>query len=122
MTIDKQFYTVNCLQFYRGDLMTVNRVQLSTNDILEKEFKKSMRGYNEEEVDEFLDIIIQDYEALNQEIERLRQENERFKKSTDQQPVTRKQTTGAQVNYDVLKRLSNLEKAVFGQKLNEKEG
>lgn len=102
--------------------MTVNRVQLSTNDILEKEFKKSMRGYNEEEVDEFLDIIIQDYEALNQEIERLRQENERFKKSTDQQPVTRKQTTGAQVNYDVLKRLSNLEKAVFGQKLNEKEG
>ncbi len=122
MTIDKQFYTVNCLQFYRGDLMTVNRVQLSTNDILEKEFKKSMRGYNEEEVDEFLDIIIQDYEALNQEIERLRQENERFKKSTDQQPVTRKQTTGTQVNYDVLKRLSNLEKAVFGQKLNEKEG
>lgn len=122
MTIDKQFYAVNCLQFYRGDLMTVNRVQLSTNDILEKEFKKSMRGYNEEEVDEFLDIIIQDYEALNQEIERLRQENERFKKSSEQQPATRKQTTGAQVNYDVLKRLSNLEKAVFGQKLNEKEG
>ncbi|MEI3604767.1 cell division regulator GpsB [Pseudogracilibacillus sp. SE30717A] len=103
--------------------MTVNRVQLSVNDILEKEFKKSMRGYNEEDVDEFLDIIIQDYEALNAEIERLRQENERFKKSSDhQQPVTRRQTTQPQANYDVLKRLSNLEKAVFGQKLNEKEG
>ncbi len=103
--------------------MTVNRIQLSVNDILEKEFKKSMRGYNEEDVDEFLDIIIQDYEALQAEIERLKQENERFKKSSDQQqPVTRRQTTQPQVNYDVLKRLSNLEKAVFGQKLNENEG
>src|SRR5699024_4756060 len=102
--------------------MTVNRVQLTVNDILEKEFKKSMRGYNEEEVDAFLDIVIQDYEALFQEIDKLKQENERFKKSSES-PATRKQVAATpQVNYDVLKRLSNLEKTVFGQKLNEKEG
>jgi len=104
--------------------MTINRVQLSETDILEKEFKKSMRGYNEEDVDEFLDIIIKDYEAFNQEIERLKQENERFRKSAEQ-PISRKQATAPnQVNYDVLKRLSNLEKAVFGQKGtdNIKEG
>lgn len=102
--------------------MTVNRVQLTENDILEKEFKKSMRGYNEEDVDEFLDVIIKDYEAFTQEIERLTQENERFRKSVEQ-PKTRKQTATAptQVNYDVLKRLSNLEKAVFGQKLTDAE-
>ncbi|MBO1004628.1 cell division regulator GpsB [Pseudogracilibacillus auburnensis] len=102
--------------------MTVSRVQLTANDILEKEFKKSMRGYNEEDVDEFLDIIIKDYEAFNQEIEKLKQENERFRKSASQ-PKSRvtANTPPPQSNYDVLKRLSNLEKAVFGQKINEKE-
>src|SRR5690625_3420345 len=101
--------------------MTINRIQLSTNDILEKEFKKSMRGYNEEDVDEFLDIIIQDYEAFQQEIGKLRQEIDRFKKSS-QQPTSRNTAASPQVNYDVLKRLSNLEKAVFGARINEKEG
>ena len=100
--------------------MTVNRVQLTANDILEKEFKRSMRGYNEEEVDEFLDIIIQDYEAFTKEIERLKKENERFKKSSEQ-PRSRMAANNPQVNYDVLKRLSNLEKAVFGHRVNEKE-
>ncbi|PAB58853.1 DivIVA domain-containing protein [Anaeromicrobium sediminis] len=33
-------------------------------DIQNKEFKKSMRGYKESEVDEFLDEIINDYEKL----------------------------------------------------------
>lgn len=95
--------------------MSLNRVQFSGKDILEKDFKTAMRGYNQAEVDEFLDKIIQDYDALHEEIERLQQENERLKKSTDQ---TRTRTTNAnqQVNYDVLKRLSNLEKAVFGKK------
>lgn len=104
-----------------GDDMTVNRVQLTANDILEKEFKRSMRGYNEEEVDAFLDIIIKDYEAFTKEIERLKKENERFKKSSEQ-PKSRMALNNPQVNYDVLRRLSNLEKAVFGNKANEKEG
>lgn len=91
------------------------RVQLSGKDILEKDFKTAMRGYNQEEVDEFLDIVIQDYEAFGQEIDRLKQEIARLKKSTEGQARTRStNTVPHQVNYDVLKRLSNLEKAVFG--------
>src|SRR5699024_7702981 len=101
--------------------MTINRVQLTETDILEKEFKKSMRGANEEDVDEFLDIIIQDYDAFIQEINRLRQENERFRKSTEQPHIqhTCRLTAAIQVNYDVLNRLSNLEKAVFGSKYSD---
>ncbi|WP_188453899.1 cell division regulator GpsB [Virgibacillus oceani] len=95
--------------------MAFNQIQLSGKDILEKNFKTAMRGYNQEEVDEFLDTIIQDYEAFGQEIERLRQENERLKKHSDQ-TRTRSATPNHQVNYDILKRLSNLEKAVFGKK------
>lgn len=36
-------------------------------DITNKEFKRALRGYNIDEVDEFLDQIASDYEALNRE-------------------------------------------------------
>ena len=36
-------------------------------DIENKEFKKGFRGYNEEEVDEFLDIVKKDFENLYRE-------------------------------------------------------
>lgn len=36
-------------------------------DIQNKEFKKSIRGYNESQVDEFLDEIIRDYENIYKE-------------------------------------------------------
>ncbi|CDQ39846.1 MULTISPECIES: cell division regulator GpsB [Virgibacillus] len=103
--------------------MSLNRVQLSSKDILEKDFKTAMRGYNQEEVDEFLDLIIQDYDVFKQELERLQQENDRLKKTTTEQPKTRsvQPNPNPQVNYDVLKRLSNLEKAVFGKKFAETE-
>ena len=110
--------------------MSLNRIQLSAENILEKDFKTTMRGYNQEEVDEFLDIVIQDYEAFNQEIEKLKLENDRLKKNGNaedsSQPKTRSEIhsssqASTQVNYDVLKRLSNLEKAVFGKKISEVE-
>ncbi|WP_181348342.1 cell division regulator GpsB [Thalassobacillus sp. CUG 92003] len=92
-------------------------VNLEAREILEKEFKTSMRGYNQEEIDEFLDLIIKDYETFNQEIERLKQENEKLKRSTQKEESRSKpQQAPSQVNYDVLKRLSNLEKEVFGNK------
>lgn len=40
---------------------------LTPMDIHNKEFKRSFRGYNEEEVDEFLDKIMEDYEMLYKE-------------------------------------------------------
>ncbi len=85
---------------------------------LEKSFKTSMRGYNQEEVDEYLDVIIQDYEFFQEEIIRLQQENDRLKKQSDNTRI-RPSTSNHQVNYDILKRLSNLEKAVFGKKYEE---
>ncbi|MFD2760829.1 cell division regulator GpsB [Lentibacillus juripiscarius] len=95
--------------------MNTDRIQMTGKDILEKEFKTAMRGYHQEEVDEFLDTIIQDYEAFQQEIDKLRQENERLQKQSDQ-TKSRAAAPNHQVNYDILKRVSNLEKAVFGKK------
>jgi len=40
---------------------------LTPIEIENKEFKKGLRGYKEEEVDEFLDIVKEDYEKLYKE-------------------------------------------------------
>ena len=49
-----------------------DKIKLTAQNILEKEFKTAMRGYKPEEVDQFLDIVIRDYETFHQEIEELK--------------------------------------------------
>ena len=97
--------------------MVSDKIQLTAKDILEKEFKTAMRGYKPEDVDKFLDLIIKDYEVMQQEIEELQQDNLRLKKQLDE--ASRRPSTQAAgtTNFDILKRLSNLEKHVFGDKL-----
>lgn len=104
---------------------------LTTKDILQKEFKSAMRGYNVAEVDEFLDMIIRDYESYQKDLSYLQSENERLMSRVDEltkQAVLSKptQSTATTVgsgvtNFDILKRLSNLEKHVFGAKLEEND-
>ena len=43
-----------------------------------------MRGYQQEEVDKFLDTIIKDYEAFHKEFEQLKQ-NARLKRELEEQ-------------------------------------
>lgn len=51
---------------------------LTPLDIHNKEFKKSFRGYNEEEVNEFLDIVVKDYEKLYRDNIELKETIERI--------------------------------------------
>ncbi|GIN70101.1 cell cycle protein GpsB [Bacillus sp. J14TS2] len=101
--------------------MLADRLKLTAKEILEKEFKTKFRGYKQDEVDHFLDQIIKDYEAMHQVVEELQQENTKLKKQVEDQ--SRRQPPPAQpagtTNFDILKRLSNLEKHVFGSKLDE---
>lgn len=100
---------------------------LTTKDILQKEFKTAMRGYSPAEVDEFLDNVIRDYESYNKELTQLKAENERLlskvdeltKQATVAKPVYSAQPNTAVTNFDILKRLSNLERHVFGSKLDD---
>ncbi|HPD89887.1 MAG TPA: DivIVA domain-containing protein [Bacillota bacterium] len=48
-------------------------------DIQEKEFPKAVRGYKEYAVDEFLDVITMDYEAMLLENDKLKTEVDRLK-------------------------------------------
>ncbi|WP_127848170.1 cell division regulator GpsB [Lacticaseibacillus hulanensis] len=102
-------------------------VQYGPKDILNKQFKTKMRGYDPDEVDEYLDSIIKDYEAYATEIDRLNDERARLISRVDElnkqltvakgTASTAAPTSTAATNYDILKRLSNLERHVFGSKL-----
>ncbi|MTT32930.1 cell division regulator GpsB [Terrilactibacillus sp. BCM23-1] len=97
-------------------------VNLTTQDILDKEFKSGLRGYQPDDVDKFLDIIIKDYDTFEAEINRLQKENQRLKSELNNQrtePRRPMSVNQGQTNYDILKRLSNLEKHVFGSRLHD---
>ena len=47
---------------------------LTPKDIHDKTFKRSFKGYDENEVDEFLDLVIKEFNLMIDENERLRQE------------------------------------------------
>ena len=57
---------------------------LTPVDIHNKEFSTSFRGFNKEDVDDFLDQVVNDYEALYRENSQLRKEIELSKKQLEQ--------------------------------------
>ncbi len=105
--------------------MFQDRILLTVNDILEKEFKIDTRGYRPQEVDKFLDVVIRDYEemiTIIKELEadkknlindniRLKQEIRNMQTKIDLVKDTGSETTNA----DVLRRLSNIEKIIYGR-------
>ena len=109
-------------------------IMYTPKDIFEQEFKSSMRGYDQKEVDEFLDDIIKDYETYISTIEELRQENTRLKEEVKQAKkrqeaaqttvspaasVSSSRVATTATNFDILKRISRLEKEVFGKQITE---
>jgi len=49
----------------------INDIQLSTQDILKKQFRTKVKGLDPDEVDAFLDKVIADYDTFEQIIEDL---------------------------------------------------
>lgn len=108
------------------EMMAAN-INFNPKDILQKKFKQKMRGYDPADVDSFLDDVIKDYETFTKENQRLEEENERLLAKVDE--LTKQLSVGGQAtaqasqpatnvtNMDILKRLSNLERHVFGSQL-----
>ncbi len=97
---------------------------LTAKEILDKDFKIDARGYRPQEVDQFLDLIIKDYvdfetttKRLVTEIKALEADNAKLKaevrnmKSALEIANSNKGVT----NVDLLKRISDLEKVVYGE-------
>lgn len=108
--------------------MYQDRILLSSKDILEKEFKVDTRGYRPQEVDKYLDVIIRDYDefgkiVLDQEAEkkeiiedniRLKQEIRRLRTQLDALKESVSMDSNSS-NADLLRRISNLEKIIYGK-------
>lgn len=102
-----------------------DRISLTMQDILEKEFKIDARGYRLQEVDKFLDVIIKDYNEYNniiraydkerkellEENQRLKNEVRNLKSSIDAARIGEKEIT----NIDLIRRISQLEKIILGK-------
>ena len=109
--------------------MINSEIELSSQDILSKEFKIDTRGYRPQEVDRFLDTIIRDYETFNRllkfaanEKQELIDENIALKQEIrtlkSKIELLSNNSSDSSSTADVLRRLSNLEKIVYE---NEKE-
>ncbi len=111
--------------------MYQNKIKLTPQDILEKNFKIDTRGYRLKEVDQFLDDIIGDYEQfleiinslekekadLLTEIMNLKQELRNSK--LNMEVASNSRSSGEVTNIDIMRRLSQLEKMVYGSRNSE---
>lgn len=105
--------------------MYQGKISLTMQDILEKEFKIDTRGYRPQEVDQFLDVIIRDYNEYNNIIKSLIKENKELnslnhelkeqirnlKSNIEAAKYGEKEIT----NIDLLRRISQLEKIILGK-------
>lgn len=102
-----------------------DRITLSSAEIFEKEFKIDARGYRLQEVDKFLDIVIHDYNEYNsiikelaiknnellEENDNLKNEVRILKSNLEALKFNEKEVT----NVDLIRRVSQLEKIIFGK-------
>ena len=102
----------------------MEKLNLSVQEILDKEFKIDFKGYSASEVDSFLDEVLEDYqiqeenmESLNNRIKELEEELAIAKKTnreleTKQRAIDLTNTTSYS-SVDLLKRVSRLEEEVY---------
>ncbi len=108
--------------------MYQNKITLTPQEILEKDFKIDTRGYRLKEVDQFLDTIIGDYEQFFAIIEALEKEKaellreimslkQELRNANMSVEIAKKNTanTAEISNVDILRRLSMLEKKVYDE-------
>jgi len=108
--------------------MDSNKIVLTTQDIVNKEFSIVSSGFKPQEVDAFLDMVIKDYVAYEKQIRHLKGEianlNEELSKAKGEIRKLRELETIANDdskketvvnNIDLLRRISQLEKIVYGK-------
>ncbi|MBA4603136.1 DivIVA domain-containing protein [Thermoactinomyces mirandus] len=87
--------------------------RLTPEDIFNKDFKHVLRGYDIEEVNEFLDLVIQSYEDVLEENEYLKEQVKKLKKGGGKPFPGRSADPYDPIIKEILVRLEKLEKIVF---------
>ena len=105
------------------------KINLTADQIVEKEFHIDVKGYAALEVDMILDEIVEDYESFDESIQELSQAVMRYEEKikelqqeiytlqNENQSLNEKlsvaQSSGSYDQVDILKRIARLEQAVF---------
>ena len=102
-----------------------DRIYLTPQEILEHDFKVDARGYRPQEVDKFLDMVIRDYseyiniiKSKDLDIKNLTEDNMKLKQEIRRLSAllesSDRELSKNTSNVDLLKRISQLEKVVYG--------
>lgn len=106
-----------------------DKIFLTPQEILEHDFKIDARGYRPQEVDKYLDMIIRDYTEYNNIIKSmekeikdltedsytLKAEIRRLQEALDTAEAEVASSPKNVTNIDLLRRISQLEKVVYGK-------
>ncbi len=87
--------------------------RLTPEEIFSKDFKHALRGYDIEEVNKFLDLVIQNYEDVLEENEYLKDQIKKLKKGGGKSFKGHITEPHDPVIKEILVRLEKLEKIVF---------
>lgn len=119
---------LNLWYYYRCIILEINmeKLKLTPDEILDMEFKVDFKGYNPSEVDSFLDVVLEDYQkmednvqelldlvaSLQDEIKKLHEENIELE---GKQKAFDLSNTTSYSSVDLLKRISRLEEQVYNK-------
>ena len=105
---------------------TMEKLNLSPEEILNKEFKPDFKGYSAGEVDEFLDLVLDDYQKAEENIqelldliaslkEEIKELNAKNIELEGKQKAFDLSNTTSYSSVDILKRISRLEEEVYNR-------
>ena len=102
----------------------MEKLNLTPEEIFNKSFEPSIRGYNAEDVDSYLDLILEDYQTMESNIQELldminslqdqikKMQQEQIELKGKQKAIDLSNTTQYS-SVDILKRISRLEEMVI---------
>ena len=110
-----------------GRIIMAKKLNLDVQTIFDKQFHVDFKGYNPEEVDSFMDLMIQDYQTFQEIIDELNQKNEETERNNASLRAKLIELEGTlrskesemntnvlnSSNVDLIKRISRLEETVL---------
>lgn len=102
----------------------MEKLNLTPEQILNNEFKTDLRGYNADEVDAFLDLILEDYQIVEENVQELldmissqqaeiKELNAKVRELQGQRRAFDLANTTQYSSVDLLKRISRLEEELL---------
>ena len=102
----------------------MEKLNLTPEEIFNKSFESSIRGYNADDVDAYLDLILEDYQTMESNVQELldminnlqdqikKMQQEQIELKGKQKAIDLSNTTQYS-SVDILKRISRLEEMVI---------